>query len=316
MLDNANPVAWRRSPIELQRLQAGAQAASAISVTLDCPSPALRPDVEPRGRGKLGFLGLIAVAASAHAGVLGFLGHLPSDMAGAGGVELEAVSVEVALVSAAALESRATSAVPDGGSRSFDLVTGSTTEVTATAAAAEAKPESRQPPAAAPLAIEPDPEPTIPEPLAVAANSRPEPPVQDKPTTRQEKQAEPAPTPAPPGAEAPEGAAASRSTRAEPRAASAAAAASPGAVLAYARSVVAALGKSRPKGGRAGKGTVRVVFAIGDGGSVEDISVKQSSGRTELDGLAIAAVRQTRFPPPPAGMSRTARTYEVPYHFR
>jgi TonB family protein len=311
VLDNANPVAWRRSPVELQRLQDVARPAASIGGELDRPP---RRAEEPRRRGNLGFLGLIALAASAHAGVLGFLGYLPSDLAGAGGVELEAVSVEVAMVSASALESRATAAVRDGGSQSFDFVTGST--VHPTAAAAEAKPETRPPPTSAPLVIEPDPEPAVADVSAVAASRRQEPPVKDQEAIREEKKSEPTPAPATPAAEAPEGAAASRALRSEQRSASAAAAASPGAVLAYARSVVAALGKNRPKGGRSGKGTVRVVFAVGDGGAVEDIAVKQSSGRAELDGLAIAAVRQTRFPPPPAGMSRSARTYEVPYHFR
>jgi len=312
VLDNANPVAWRRSPSELQRLQDAGRPAASIGVALARP---VRPAEEPRRRGNLSFLGLIALAASAHAGVLGFLGYLPSDLAGAGGVELEAVSVEVALVSAAALESRAIEALPDGASQSFDFVTGSTMHPTA--AAAEAKPEARPPPASAPLVTEPDPEPPVADLSAVAASRRPEPTVKtDQEATQEGKKSEPTPTPAPPAAQGPEGAAASRAIRSEQRAASAAAAASPGAVLAYARSVVAALGKNRPKGGRSGKGTVRVVFAVGDGGAVEDIAVKQSSGRAELDGLAIAAVRQTWFPPPPAGMSRSARTYEVPYHFR
>jgi TonB family protein len=76
-----------------------------------------------------------------------------------------------------------------------------------------------------------------------------------------------------------------------------------------------ALSKTRPKG-VGGHGTAKVKFVILPSGSLDFVEVTSSSGNSNLDHKAIEAVRHTSFPTPPAGMTVTQLTYEVPYHFR
>ena len=112
-----------------------------------------------------------------------------------------------------------------------------------------------------------------------------------------------------------EGGASARSERATESTASAPAAASPGAVREYSRYVTQALARTKPKGtGRLG--TVRVKLTIGAGGELALATITKSSGLPQLDELAVGAVRRTRFPVPPAGMTAPQLTFEVPYHFR
>jgi TonB family protein len=119
----------------------------------------------------------------------------------------------------------------------------------------------------------------------------------------------------PPPATAAAGGVAARSDAAGDTSASAPAAASAGAMREYARYVAQALAKTRPRG-IGGKGTVRVKFIIGVNGDIAEIGVVRSSGNDKLDALAVGAVQKTKLPPPPAGMTVTQLTYEVPYYFR
>ena len=112
-----------------------------------------------------------------------------------------------------------------------------------------------------------------------------------------------------------EGGALARSEKATESTASAPAAASPGAVREYSRYVTQALARTKPRG-TGTLGTVRVKLTIGASGELAVASITKSSGMPQLDELAVAAVRRTRFPAPPAGMTAPQLTFEVPYHFR
>lgn len=82
----------------------------------------------------------------------------------------------------------------------------------------------------------------------------------------------------------------------------------------YAREVVAAIGRSRPKGTGL-KGEVVVEFALAKSGTVAFARVARSSGRDAVDTAAIAAVTRARYPTPPDAMSAQQLTYRVPFTF-
>jgi protein TonB len=61
---------------------------------------------------------------------------------------------------------------------------------------------------------------------------------------------------------------------------------------------------------------VRVTFIVAPTGGLSAVHIAQSSGDAALDAVALAAVRQARFPTPPAGMTQTELTFDIPYRFR
>ena len=245
---------------------------------------------------RLVFPAAIVMATLIHAALLLALEGLPANRAGAGGIEHDAVSVEVMLVPATAMATLARQSTTPAPAVAVDATEGeSTAQRAANVTAVKTSSALSEP---HPL-VQPDISLLAVDPPAVAVA---------RPTVAQ-------PTPEP-SAPAVTGGATATGASSEQHPTSAPAA-SPGEVMAYARSVVAALGRSRPKIHRSsGRATVRVLFAIGEDGTVAEASVKLSSGRIGVDELALAAVRRTQFPPPPALMTRKERTYEVPYHFR
>lgn len=286
-----------------------------------------------------GFPLALAVALACHAGILALLTEAPPSLVGSGGIALDAVSVEVEVLPATALESRtpAPAAVASAAAQ-ID-----TTEGTSAAEAAMAPPPAPAPvpptnaaPAPRQVVLEVRPETPDPDALSLpAAETKPEPPPQTvtettEPAPREAdaERIEAAPRPQPQvesalpaerqaAAGPPAGGAAARGAAADRNAATGAAAARAGHVTAYARSIVSALARTAPRSaGSAGKGTVVVRFAVAEDGGLDDIEVQQSSGRPRLDAMAVAAVRATRFPAAPPGMSLADRTYVVPYHFR
>jgi protein TonB len=92
-------------------------------------------------------------------------------------------------------------------------------------------------------------------------------------------------------------------------------AASAGAVREYARSVSQALVKTKPKGTGV-PGTVKVKFTIAATGRLSSLEILKSSGNKILDQRALDAVQRAVFPPPPPGMTVVQLTYELPYQFR
>jgi protein TonB len=304
------------------------------------PAPVLRLEAwelaQPRQRrSRLVMLASLTGAMLMHAALGLALISGRHEQHGAGGSEMEAISVEVVVVPARALESRVASASRDAAkSASVDQIEGAPE---ASSSAAQAPPVehelTREPEKERPL---PDPKPeqtaeAMPEPVAEElpplALTRPDvtPPEpgdvglplrQPEPPRPEPEPPKPSQQSAPnPAAEV--GGASSRAATGADRPAPAAALASPGAIRAFTRSVVDALARTRPRGVRgAARGTAKVAFAIAEGGGLEFVRLAHSSGHGELDEAAVAAVRRASFPPPPAGMALADRTYEVPYHFR
>jgi protein TonB len=224
----------------------------------------------------------------------------------------------VVLVPASALESRQPSGTDAAAQSRIDDRNGAEAEEPW----AEAAPAARKPPATESetqpvILAKPDPSPVETDLEIVVAEK----PAAEVAAPRDEPQAEPTPTPpvASPAASPapPVGGAQSAAVATAGTTGRAAAAASPGAVQRYARSIVELLGRARPRGvASKDRGTVRIAFAIAADGGLAYARVTASSGRPALDDAALAAVRQVRFPPPPAGMTSADLAYEIPYHFR
>jgi protein TonB len=342
------------------------------------------PARPPRGRFATGLA--LALAVALHGAVAAALVVQRAEPFGAGGTDLEAISVEVALVPALAKDSLATSEVAMPASRTaLDMAEGNanvtsapTPEAIATAAvtqeprdnpATEAKathevephpaavpPIAREPPSEEPrsadvarLETPPDPSPLEPEAVTLpparapssetvaeppqARAARVEPLIEPQPASERAPPSEPATEPPPPlprrkpaertatsSAASPAlqaGGAASRAETSSEHRSRVAAAASPGAVLAYNRSVLAALKKSGVKAPRGhAHGTTVVEFIIAEDGDIDLVRIKKSSGHAALDQAALAAVERASFPPPPPGMTRKQRNYVIPYNFR
>jgi protein TonB len=241
------------------------------------------------------------LALLAHAAVLYALARDPPDaMAGAGGQQLEAISVTI--VSSSVLEAReAVRPQPSAASapESVDEIDGATArEEAAAREQREAKAEEKE------QEERRKEEKPADEPVRAveAITEVPE------DAERRRRQAS--------AAVAALGGVAARGDQPNPAVVSApAVAASAGAARDYARFVARALSKTKPKGvGRLG--TVVVKFTIAADGALTSAEVTRSSGSQRLDESALEAVRRTRFPLPPGGMTMVQLTYEVPYRFR
>jgi TonB family protein len=90
---------------------------------------------------------------------------------------------------------------------------------------------------------------------------------------------------------------------------------SPGERSRYAGSVREALNPTRPRH-EGMKGSVWVAFALSPTGAVQSVDVAKSSGSAVLDRDAVAAIRRTTFPAPPAGMSDAQRSYVAIYDYK
>ncbi|MDX2157543.1 MAG: TonB family protein [Hyphomicrobiaceae bacterium] len=295
----------------------------------------------------------LALALALHGGIALALLAGPEEPFGAWGRDLEAISVEVAIVSASALESRVQT--PDPAAASHGAIDQAEGGPVASAASPEVKPADAdlttgsiseqaadQPPPPPPhvATLTPDELPRdrdtatlperVPEPprpvdrpsdsvpsAKLATEPTPEPESTADPDKRQEQPKRPPVSEASPGSVATDaGGAPSRSTTGATRPSSAAAAASAGAMRAFAQSVVKALARSRPTGqhGRA-RGTVKISFVVAEGGGLERVEIAATSGHTALDAIALAAVRRASLPAPPPGMTAAQRTYVMPYKF-
>jgi protein TonB len=80
---------------------------------------------------------------------------------------------------------------------------------------------------------------------------------------------------------------------------------------AYGAAVRDAVGHHKPRG--VGRGRVTVTFSIGPMGALRGVSVARSSGNSQLDQAALAAIRSAApFPAPPSG---AGQTYSLPISF-
>ena len=268
---------------------------------------------------------LAALAAGLlHAGLLLAASHSGWDeRAGAGGIDADAVSIEVSLVSVGELEARERREEAAGGIAGVAAATDATPANTS--APPQAPPPEPTPPTTAALPPDPSPRPDALEIAALVERPIEQPPTPPTRTPtpeadkrRPETVSEPSPTApaeAAPAAMPPSDSAGTRAV-VEQAPSKGAAAASPGEVRRYAESLVAALKKAKPTGAGRSKGTVRVAFAITEEGALSYVRVAASSGNAVLDEAALAALRQVRFPRPPDGMTSRERSYEIPYHFR
>ena len=268
---------------------------------------------------------------------------------GASGSELEAISVEVEVLPGRATATRDQSTATElPALASLDVAGGGAPAMTEQSRATASEGPVQPTPSDPESASEPEPhdtkskltlaeQPSPPEPDAPALSAglpKPEPlpaaveppralPAEIARTPDREPERRPdapnatAPvTPAAPAAPA-GGVASSGADQANRPASVRAAAASPGEMRAFARSLAEALARTRPPNGSArAKGTVNVEFIVGEEGRAETARVARSSGFRALDEIAIDAVRKARLPRPPAGVTLAERTFVVPYHFR
>lgn len=253
------------------------------------------PDPLAARRHAAGWRVALVVAVLGHLG-FGFavysLGR--PDAVGAGGTDFEAISVEIELVPlrvarAPASQARLPPPPPPPVAPPAPAATRPPVDPVPPPPEPARAPDPPSEPAPAPMAVLPPPPPKT---ATRMAQPPPAPPV-GPPPVEAAASAPPAPTPAPPSA------------------------ASPGAVDAYAQSVVRILSRSRPHPPRgAPRGTARIAFLIAADGTPTEVRVAQSSGHAVLDETAAAAIRSARFPAPPASFSLGQRRYEIPYHFR
>jgi len=94
------------------------------------------------------------------------------------------------------------------------------------------------------------------------------------------------------------------------------AATSPGVMRAYAAAVAEALDRTKPKR-VPGYGTlkVEVKLVISINGEIASLEVLRSSGNRRADDTVLAAVRRTKLPVPPPGLSLKERWFEFEYTF-
>lgn len=266
----------------------------------------------------------IVIAGLAHLGLVAALSWAgEASLAGANGTDASAESVEVSLVSSLALAAhRPLAATATASTGQIDPNEGAPTPSEAPDQSTAVKPEPAVERAKDVIEVAPDvaPDPEAPQ-LAVAeraerrqlapqAETAPEIPKEAVESQAKQRVAMSAPAAAKGGEVA--------TGEQKPQSAVAGAvAASPGEVSKYATSIVEVLGRHRPKAPGPGKrGTVKIAFVIGDGGSIANVRVSQTSGQELLDQAALSALQAVKFPPPPKGMTEIMRTYEVPYHFR
>lgn len=261
----------------------------------------------------------LAIAVTLHlVPALALIGPAP-DGVGSGGIQLEAIGVE--MVDTSVLESRRESAEASAAAAAQAMAStagtaGTASETSASAAAAteqvkteQPKQDSKEPDsteiAAADQAL------TVPQ-ASWAVDALRAPPRVDT-----ERKPEAKSDPSPNASESPSGGAESAARTSVPSVATpAAAAAMPGEINRFVAGVRSSLARHKPrsKGGRTG--TVMVMFSIVEDGSLDFVKVERSSGNTVLDQAAVDAVRKAApFNRPPAGMVASARTFMVPYRF-
>jgi TonB family protein len=281
---------------------------------------ARNPGSEPRNQPISALVISACLASVGHIALLVAMTLRPDErLIGAGGHHLDAISIEVSLVAATVMESRQ-AIVSDAGKVAVGEVA-QTDGMPVRVASASAAPAPDNPP---------NPDRKTPEPVlatvtldaADVTDQRLDTPVAEtvqepasKPAPAAPKQTQPEASIA--AVSVPEGGAAGLVVVDRQAASHGAAAASPGAVQVYAKSVVEALGKNRPKSAQAGaRGIVKIAFAVDDDGALAFARVAKTSGDQKLDGAALDAVKRIKLPAPPAGMTASQRTYEIPYNFR
>ncbi len=294
-------------PADSRRSYAWAEGQSISPIVLDTiGTSALVPTRSAHDRSL--FVVAVVVAVLVHAGIVAALSRPVESQLGARGVDLDAISVEVALVPVTALESLiARPEAAAGAAGPVDITDGAQTPPAPPVATKQEREREQKVELALDKLLDLEPAQIVVPP---ERKELVRPPVGDPVQPKR-------PDPAPVAPSAPVGGIAARAIEDKGSTVLGAAAARPGEVQRYARNVVEALSRSRPRGGVGStRGTVKVAFSITENGSLAAVRVVMSSGSAQLDATALAAVQKVRFPPPPPGMSMAQLTYEVPYHFR
>jgi protein TonB len=89
-----------------------------------------------------------------------------------------------------------------------------------------------------------------------------------------------------------------------------------GAAREYAKAVLEVLSRNRPKVEPGSIGKVHFAFAVSLEGYTTAVRLTRSSGNARLDAAALAAIRDLRFPRPPAGLRAADLNYETYFDFR
>jgi protein TonB len=284
------------------------------------PDSGVGPPPSDHGRRRWLFLASIVCSLSLHVALAAALMRLPASSGyGSGGHVADAIGVE--LVSSATLESVLTRAAPavaalPAASLSEQPPDVERTEIAAQTPRAEPEPEPRAEPERGPELPE---EPAALEP-APKASEAPTPDVKPAVTVTEPVAIERAEARGTDAAQQ-EAQAASVAQAASARASTAgegvagAASASPGDVERFTLEVRQAIG--RAGAAHAGfRGKVRVAFSLDEDGMMRSSAVLQSSGRSRVDEMALAALQKARFPAPPKGLSELQRTYHVTFEFQ
>ena len=275
----------------------------------------------PRGRSTATAQFPLSILASLllHGALVGYFCWCEPELTtGAGGRELDAISVEILLSSA--LESPATTRAANAAGLAHPVealpgLMGPVEQMEIAAVAPALKQEAEQPEALRKpdeqLAPNPDlaaaeivnpklktlPEPELPLVLPVP-----------KPEDRKDMErtaAQPAFT---------TGGPVSRAQR-ESDDSEGTAGASQGQLTRFAIEVRIALGKSRPRHS-GGQGRAEVAFVLTDAGQVRHAEISSSSGKSDLDRAALDAVQRTVFPRPPVSTTEAQRSYTVGFDFK
>ena len=281
------------------------------------------PDAARKTRSARSFRLTVAASLLLHAAVFGILVWNELVMTpGAGGRELEAVSVEI--ISAAALESLSSRPSPasGGATANIDQTPGQfapAEQVEVVGQMAAVQPDTQERPPEALVKAEPSPAPAeVATAEIVTADLKPIEPPKDR--ERPEKPKEAVIEPGSDSIQTPaqlamvSGGSASRSAS-ESESVDGSAGAGAGQLTRYAVDVRLAIGRSRPRHD-GGRGQVQIGFGLDETGIIRFAEVAKSSGSDRLDNVALRAIRTVKFPTPPAGMTDAQRSYVVPFEFR
>jgi TonB family protein len=262
----------------------------------------IAPDVSlvaPATSGSRFFVTALALSVILHLGVVVYLQWDNTDEVGPGGIQLEAINVD--LIPLSDLRSGAPSVAPDAGRDAIDQDKKDPMEAARRDVTERPPPEGFLKPSegtsdlAAAEIIKPDPLLDGKEQLDKEKLDKPEEPDTASDVRGRTKQSQEASDPLVKGG--------------------ASVAATPGQISQYALSIQQTLNANRPHHvGTRGRAVVK--FALSDTGTVQFAEIQSSSGSKVIDDAVLAAISKITFPVPPGGMTERQRSYTAPVEFR
>jgi protein TonB len=255
--------------------------------------------VPPAVSGSRFFFGALAVSTVLHLGVLTYLQRDDSDEIGPGGIQLEAINVD--LIPLSEWRSGAPNVAPDLGQDAIDQDKKDQTEAARRDATETPPAEGFIKPSEGTSDIAAA-ETTKPDPIL----DRKEEPDKDKPDKPEE----------PGTASDARGRAKQTQEAADAQVkGGSSVAATPGQISRYALSIQQTLNRHPPRHlGTRGRAVVK--FGLTETGGVRFAEIERSSGSKSIDDAVLAAIWRIAFPAPPGGMSERQRSYTAPIEFR